>query len=68
MSTLAALEVLNTSLQVAQLVSSTIKSAQLAQREVTDEELLSFHNAAVAAAKDTLDLIAKVEAEDKAAG
>lgn len=65
MSTLAALEVLNTSLQVAQLVSSTIKSAQLAQREVTDEELLSFHNAAVAAAKDTLDLIAKVEAEDQ---
>jgi len=68
MSTLAALEILNTSLQVAQMVSSTIKSAQLAQREVTEEELNVFRSATIAAAKETLDLINKVEAEDKAAG
>lgn len=66
MSTLAALEALNTTLQVAQVISATMKNAQLAGREVTQEELKSFHDAAVAAAKETLDLIDRIEKEDAA--
>lgn len=63
MSTLAALALLNTSLQTAQAVSQMIKDAQLAGREVSQEELLNLRNAAAAASQDTLKIIEKIEKE-----
>lgn len=63
MSTLAALSALNTSLQLAQVISATIQNAQLAGREVSVEELKAFHDAAAAASLDTKMFLDKLEQE-----
>lgn len=63
MSTLAAVQALNDALQVAAAITQAMKVAQMAGREVTQEEVDAAKNSLVSSIVELEDTIKEVKAE-----